>query len=292
MKSKLILAYSACFDPTRLGDECILQQISVVLDQMSRTGDMHISLWETLLKYQSKCKQVCQEQAVYDVCKTSAILSSLDVLKMTGRMPNILKAITHDGISYTNINFNFRNSTRINSVYRIWKKSLQNCGYYSLFPIPLQWRHNNHDCVSNHQPHGCLLNRFFRRRSKKTSKLRVTGLCMGNSPGPVNSPHKGPVTRKCFHLMTSSWKVGMDWYCNPHTPSPHGRGIMKKINVWSLMSVFNRHLTHCHAITKPMMIHTTGAFMHVTCWVVGRKRIGNFIPHLLINVITYPCKPQ
>ena len=23
--------------------------------------------------------------------------------------------------------------------------------------------------------------------------------------GPVNSPHKWPVTRKCFHLMTSSW---------------------------------------------------------------------------------------
>ena len=38
----------------------------------------------------------------------------------------------------------------------------------------------------------------FRRRSKKTSKLRVTGLCVGNSPGPVNSPHKGPVTRKMF----------------------------------------------------------------------------------------------
>ena len=49
-----------------------------------------------------------------------------------------------------------------------------------------------------------LLNRLFRRRSKKTSKLRVTGLCVGNSPGPVNSPHKGPVTQKCFHLMTSS----------------------------------------------------------------------------------------
>ena len=35
---------------------------------------------------------------------------------------------------------------------------------------------------------GCLLNRLFRRRSKKTSKLRVTGLCAGNSPGLVNSP--------------------------------------------------------------------------------------------------------
>ena len=62
----------------------------------------------------------------------------------------------------------------------------------------LQWRHNDHAGVSNHQPHGCLLNRLFRHRSKKTSKLRVTGLCVGNSPGPVNSPHKGPVTRKMF----------------------------------------------------------------------------------------------
>ena len=46
--------------------------------------------------------------------------------------------------------------------------------------------------------HYCLLNRLFRRRSKKTSKLCVTGLCVGNSPGPVNSPHKWPVTRKMF----------------------------------------------------------------------------------------------
>ena len=46
----------------------------------------------------------------------------------------------------------------------------------------LRWRHNGRDGVSNHQPHDCLLNRLFGRRSKKTSKLRVTGLCVGNSP--------------------------------------------------------------------------------------------------------------
>ena len=62
----------------------------------------------------------------------------------------------------------------------------------------LHWRHNDHDGVSNHEPYGCLLNRLFGRRSKKAWKLRVTGLCVGNSPGPVNSPHKGPVTRKMF----------------------------------------------------------------------------------------------
>ena len=66
------------------------------------------------------------------------------------------------------------------------------------FAKSLQWRHNDHDGVSNHQPHGCLLNRLFRRRSKKTPKLRVTGLCVGNSPGPVNSQHKWPITRKMF----------------------------------------------------------------------------------------------
>ena len=56
----------------------------------------------------------------------------------------------------------------------------------------LQWRHNGRDGVWTHQPHHCLLNRLFGRRSKKTSKLRVTGLCA----------HKWPVTRK----MSISWR--------------------------------------------------------------------------------------
>ena len=46
----------------------------------------------------------------------------------------------------------------------------------------LQWRYNGHDDVSNHQPHHCLLDRLFRRGSKKTSSIRVTGLRVGNSP--------------------------------------------------------------------------------------------------------------
>ena len=46
----------------------------------------------------------------------------------------------------------------------------------------LKWRHNEHNGISNHQPRDCLLNRLFRHRSKKTSKLHVTGLCEGNSP--------------------------------------------------------------------------------------------------------------
>ena len=65
--------------------------------------------------------------------------------------------------------------------------------FHSNLPVaisndPLQWRHNGRDRFSNHQPHDCLLNRLFRRRSKKTSKLRVTGLCAVNSPGTGEFP--------------------------------------------------------------------------------------------------------
>ena len=52
----------------------------------------------------------------------------------------------------------------------------------------LHWRHNGCDSVSNHQTYDYLLNRVFKRRSKKTSKLRVTGLCEGNSPGTGEFP--------------------------------------------------------------------------------------------------------
>ena len=67
-----------------------------------------------------------------------------------------------------------------------------------LRPQPLRWRHNWCDGVSNHQPHDCLIGRLCRRQSKKTSKLRVTGLCVGIHRWPVNSPHKCIVTRKMF----------------------------------------------------------------------------------------------
>ena len=178
-----------------------------------------------------------------------------------------------------------------------WCTTFCSIAYIGYQQWSLWWRHNGSDGISNHQPYDCLLNRLFGRRSKKTSKLRVTGLCVENSPGtdefpaqmasnaksvsfddvimmtsnfhitvplweestgdrkaechyndvtmsamvsqitpiwavcsavcsgahqrkhqssaslslvrgihrwPVDSPHKGPVTRKCYHLMTSS----------------------------------------------------------------------------------------
>ena len=67
---------------------------------------------------------------------------------------------------------------------------------------PLQWRQNELNGVWNHWCHGCLLNRLFRHRSKKTSKLRITGLCAGN--------YIGPVTRKMFpfdDVIMAYWTI-------------------------------------------------------------------------------------
>ena len=70
---------------------------------------------------------------------------------------------------------------------------------------PLHWRHNEHNSVSNHQRLDCLLNCLFRLRSKKTPKLRVTGIC-GEFSGDRWIPRaKGQWRGKCFQLMTSSW---------------------------------------------------------------------------------------
>ena len=70
----------------------------------------------------------------------------------------------------------------------------------------LQWHHNGHDGVSNHQPHNCLLNSLFRGRSKKTSKLCITGLCAGNSsvtgefPTQMASNRENVSIWRCHHV--------------------------------------------------------------------------------------------
>ena len=70
------------------------------------------------------------------------------------------------------------------------------------YSISLQWRHNGHDGVSNLQPHYCLLNGLFRCRSKKTSKLRITGLCVANSPVTGEFPAQ---------MVSNAEKVSIWW---------------------------------------------------------------------------------
>ena len=79
----------------------------------------------------------------------------------------------------------------------------------------LQWRHNERDAVSNHQRLNCCFNRLFRRRSKKTSKFHVTGLCEGNPPvtGGFPSQRVSDVEKNPFDdVIASGNKVGTTWW--------------------------------------------------------------------------------
>ena len=63
----------------------------------------------------------------------------------------------------------------------------------------LQWRHNGCDAVLYHQSNDCLLNRWFKRRSKKKNRSSASlAIVWGIYRWPVNSPHKWPVTQKMF----------------------------------------------------------------------------------------------
>ena len=68
----------------------------------------------------------------------------------------------------------------------------------------LRWCHNGRDSVSNHQPHDCLLNHLFRRRSKKTTRLRVTGLCVGNSPETGEFPAQMAIWWRHYDMYLSN----------------------------------------------------------------------------------------
>ena len=120
------------------------------------------------------------------------------------------------------------------------------------FPRSLQWRQNGHDGVSNHHPHDCLLNRLFGRRSKKTSKLRVTGLCAGKSP------HKWPVTRKMFPSDDVIMLLAICAENSPATSEFHAKRL----------SIYNKQSWGCWFETplRPSLRQCNGTDGHIKRW--------------------------
>ena len=100
----------------------------------------------------------------------------------------------------------------------------------------LRWSHNERDGISNHQPDHCLLKRLFRLRSKKISKLRVTGLYVGNSPVIGEFPTQ----------MASNAENVSIWWCH-HVSTPY---LTMTDEVWEWIINFIPHFTG-HVISYP-----------------------------------------
>ena len=99
--------------------------------------------------------------------------------------------------------------------------------------MALQWRHNGHDGVSNHQSRDCLLNRLFKAQIKKTWKLRVTDLFERNSP----VTGEFPVQRASNAENVSIWwrHHGLE-LCTVHMLMPHFKYLMTSLPFKSLIS--------------------------------------------------------
>ena len=141
--------------------------------------------------------------------------------------------------------------------------------WYPLLKIAaLQWRHNRRDGVPNHQPHDCLLNRSFRRKSKKTSKLRVTGLC-----APVTGD-KWPVTRNMF----PSDDVIVDWALSLLVPITYSYSDDKQWQMYpDLGHSIDKHATYCKIWSRQ---------------IYERIRLNCMNPMLDIELLSYQIEPQ
>ena len=96
---------------------------------------------------------------------------------------------------------------------------------------------NKRDGVSNHRRLDCLLNCFMGRRSKKTSKLRVTGLCGGNPPVTGGFPSQ---------RASNAENVSIWWRHHEYrvTQGGDGRG-RNAANWWQLNWKFRYSIMKC-----------------------------------------------
>ena len=84
----------------------------------------------------------------------------------------------------------------LTSMGTTWYNTRKTSSQWSLFVFI--GRNIERDGVSDHRLCDCFLCHLFWRRSKKILKLRITGLCEGNSPVTGEFPAQRPVTRKVF----------------------------------------------------------------------------------------------
>ena len=147
----------------------------------------------------------------------------------------------------------------------------------------LQWRHNEHNGVANHRRLDCLFNRLFRRRSKKTSKLRVTGLCEGNSqvtcefPAQMASNAENVSIWWCHHGASANWLIIVSGNILPtfsDMPLSKLTLIYRRMDLWHqtsrrLESEYN--VSNETAFLSAKVSHFVSA---LRCYFLQRKRVN------------------
>ena len=143
-------------------------------------------------------------------------------------------------------------------------------------------------CVSNHQPHHCLLNRLFRRISRKTSKLGIAGFCAGNSPVTGELPaqmasneenvsiwwrHQVPKWCPCYKLFG-------DLQCTHLYKYLYKNSIFFHKRVYTMFKVYN--------IMENVLVAKNCSSLMQTCSLCGAKLKTWFQFYFKYSVDLYP----
>ena len=135
----------------------------------------------------------------------------------------------------------------------------------------------------------------FGRRSKKTSKFRVTGLCVGNSPGTGEFPTQMTINAEIIsiwwrhHVLTSLvWFVFAE--CCLSVAVTHNYMIQNMGTRWALGILNNASsvstvtmkdmskIIRCHSITKPGMCNVHNLWgCAVKCSIKGKRYCCNIV---------------
>ena len=160
------------------------------LTRIHRSFENYTSWWLIRRKIENKSQINCVKTATYKSIPCTIICSCFHLYYIQGYLLPFISGLHFSRHKNANVHTFEEHCwvccSRANRLSSFSKYPVRTC----VWPCTdsLQWRHNGHDSVSNHQPYDCLPNRLFRRRSKKTSKIRVTGICAGNSPGTGEFP--------------------------------------------------------------------------------------------------------
>ena len=127
---------------------------------------------------------------------------------------------------------------------------LKICIWFTPCHASLQWCHNGRDSVSNHEPHDCLLNCLFKRRSKKTGEI------------PAEMANNAKI---CFHLMTSLC-FGVHWYRSCLPISLMTKSMVPSDAIWQQRSGWTlaEIITCCPTALSHHYLHQ--------CWLIRRNK--------------------
>ena len=144
------------------------------------------------------CSATLQWVTAIDTCSQtqqhwscSHNMAAMSIFRFACNVYRLVRGVKHDLVSrHTQLLGRFQptviNGGLYDQISKLYKLNVMlSCKLWWSWCDPrdcgsLQLRHNGLEGVLNHQPRDCLLNRLFRRRSKKTSKPCVTGMFAGN----------------------------------------------------------------------------------------------------------------